>query len=791
MTAVPCVRRLAVCCGVVSVGLWIFAGAAPAANDAVFRESLDRLRTAQQAVARGQWAEAKAAYSAILQRQDIPAHHRWEAEESLREIARIEKGLPARDPAATRVTLPARPQAAVSFYVVPDGNDANPGTKEKPFASLERARDAIRGLKNSGGLPPGGVQVWLRGGSYPVKQTFALTTEDSGTEQSPIAYRAVAGETPVFRGGIRVSGFRPVSDAKILARLPQESRRKVFCADLKPLGVKSLKPLELGGFASARGFQTHPTAELFFDGRAMTLARWPNRGFVRVGDIVVHDKEPVWGIIAGSNTGRLRYESDRPARWLQEKDAWLYGYWFWAWADSYERIASIDPAKHEIALTPPFSKYGYRKGQPYYAVNLLAEIDEPGEWYLDRTECVLYFWPPSDPGQAVVELSLNDFPFLRAQKVSHLTLEGINWELGAGDALCLQDSDHCLMAGCTVRRCGGNGIEISGGTRNGILSCDIYSLGRGGVVLSGGDRKTLAPGRHFVENCDIFDLSRIDHTYTPAIIVSGVGNHVAHNRLHDILSSAIRLGGNDHVVEYNDVYRVVLESDDQGGVDMFGDPTFRGNVFRYNRWHHIGNWRHPNEGPDCGQAGIRLDDAICGVLIYGNVFYRASAGKSGFGGVQIHGGKDNILDNNLFVDCESAVSQQPWDQPRWTVYTGKSLESPEIDRRLYVAKYPALAGLTEHPNGNIVARSLVVQCRKFLRRESSFLALIDNWQTAVDPGFRNLAEGDFQLKATLPSAATIGWRPIPVHEMGLYVDAFRRKLPPKMNRQDGIGAASR
>jgi len=764
------------------------AGAASAAKDAVFRESLGRLRTAQQAVARGQWAEAKAAYAALLQRQDIPAHHRREAEECLREIARIEKGLPARDPAATRVALPGHPKAAVSFYVAPDGIDANPGTKEKPFHSLERARDAIRGLKQSGGLPADGIAVWLRGGKYPVNQTFELTAQDSGTEPSPIMYRAVAGETPVFCGGIRLAGFRPVSDASVLARLPEQSRGKVLCADLKPLGVKNVKPLELGGFAGGRGFKTHPTPELFFNGRAMPLVRWPNRGFVSIHDTVMHDSEPVHGLI-GSKTGRFQYEGDRPDRWRKEQDAWLYGYWFWGWADSYERIASIDPAKREIALAPPFSTYGYRKGQPYYAVNLLAEIDEPGEWYLDRTNCVLYFWPPSDPDRAVVELSVNDFPFLRTQEASHLALEGITWELGGGDAVCIGDGDHCLVAGCTIRRCGGNGIEIQGGTNHGILSCDIHSLGRGGVVVAGGDRKTLSPGRHFVENCDIFDLSRIDHTYTPAILVSGVGNHVAHNRLHDIPSSALRVGGNEHVVEYNDVYRVVLESDDQGGVDMFGDPTFRGNIYRYNYWHHIGNWRHPNEGPDCGQAGIRLDDAICGVLIYGNVFYRASAGKGGFGGVQIHGGKDNVLDNNLFFDCESAVSQQPWADPRWISYTSKSLESPEIDRRLYVAKYPELAGLTEHINQNIAARCLAVQCRKFLRRESSYLALIDNWQTAEDPGFRNLAQGDFQLKETLLSAAKIGWRPIPFDEIGLYVDAFRETRSPLPSGEGRVRAA--
>ena len=90
---------------------------------------------------------------------------------------------------------------------------------------------------------------------------------------------------------------------------------------------------------------------------------------------------------------------------------------------------------------------------------------------------------------------------------------------------------------------------------------------------------------------------------------------------------------------------------------MFYDPGYRGNVFRYNFWHHIGS------GLSCGQAGIRLDDIICGVLIYGNVFYRCSHG--GFGGVQMNGGRDNIVDNNLFVDCKYAVSFSPWPRERW------------------------------------------------------------------------------------------------------------------------------
>lgn len=765
-----------VAAGLIAVGILMFATAVMA-EDKTFGESITRLHAAQQAVAQKHFAEAKTAFSAILQRQDTPAHHRLEAEECLREIDRIEKGLPARDPTATRTALPKHLKPAIAFYVATNGNDANPGTQEKPFCSLERARDAVRDWKqkHSGRLPAGGVEIVLRGGEYSVTKTLELTAQDSGDEQSPVVYRAAAGEKPILRGGIRVTGFHPISDAAILARLPEESRGKVLCADLRSLGVKKLNPLVLGGFCSGRGFTTHPTQELFFDGKAMTLARWPNQGFATVRDIVVKDGEPSHGLV-GSKTGRFLYDGDRPSRWLKENDAWLYGYWFWGWADSYEAIASIDPQKREITLKPPFSTYGYRKGQTYCAVNVLAEIDMPGEWYLDRTSAVLYFWPPANVEQATVELSLNDFPFVKMQNTSHVAWEGLTWELGGSNAIVANNANHCLLAGCTIRRCAGDAVTIDG-TNNGVLSCNIDSFGRGGVMVSGGNRKTLAPGRNFIENCDISNLSRIDHTYTSAAVVSGVGNRIAHNRLHDIPSSAIRVGGNNHIVEFNDVFRVVLESDDQGGIDMWGDPTFRGNIFRYNSWRSIGNWQHPNEAPDCGQAGIRLDDAISGVLIYGNVFYRASAGKLGFGGIQIHGGKDNIVDNNLFVDCESAVSLSAWDDARWKQFVSKSLDAPEIDRKLYVEKYPTLAELAEHANRNTIARSLIVECRQFLRRDSKQLDLFENWETATDPGFRNLVKGDFHLQSPVPAATRIGWRPIPVEEIGLYRDAFRKELP--------------
>ncbi len=725
-------------------------------------------RLARTYYAERDWASAKAAYAALTKMKDVPPHLNWEARQRLGELARVEAGLPAVNPQSGRAQLPERPAPRVVLHVAPAGADSGSGTASAPFAGLERARDELRRLKASGKLT-GGAEIVIHGGEYPVHQTLRLQSQDSGSETAPIVYRAADGETPVFCGGIRLSGFQPVSDPSVLSRLPKEAHGKVVSADVKKHGIQDLKPLRLGGFASGSGFKTYPVIELFFDGKAMPLARWPNEGFVHVADVAAPDDHQIHGR-KGSKTGRLVYEGDRPSRWKEDKNAMLYGYWFWDWADSYEPVASIDPAKREITLATPYHRYGYRKDAPYYAVNLLSEIDVPGEWYLDRAAGVLYFYPPSDPGKAVVELSTLDSPMLELDKVSWVAFEGLTWDLGCVDAIHVRGGEGCLLAGCTVRRFGGNGILVDG-RRHGVLSCDVYSMGRGGLVVSGGDRKTLAPGGCFVENCDVHDLSRIDHTYTPAVLLSGVGNRIAHNCLHDINSSAIRLGGNDHVVEYNEVHHVVEESDDQGGVDMFGNATYRGNVFRYNYWHHIGNQQNPVEEPACGQAGIRLDDAISGQVIYGNIFCRCSAGKTGFGGVQIHGGKDNWVDNNIFVDCMAAVSFSPWNAERWKERTAKALDAHDVDRQLYLERYPDLARLDEEPNVNLLGRNLVFRCGEFLRRDRGYAQLFANLATDQDPGFAAAGDGDFRLPDT--TAVSLGLEPIPVEAIGLYPDRHR------------------
>lgn len=657
------------------------------------------------------------------------------------------------------------------FHVSRDGSDVAAGTYDQPFRTIERARDQIRALKNRDGLPPGGVEVHIHPGEYPVRQAFRLTADDSGTVDAPITYRAAGNEAPRFHGGVRLRGFKPVSDATTLERMPESTRNQVREADLAQAGVTQLLPFLLGGFSSGRGFRTHPAMELFINGEPMRLARWPNEGFVQTGEVPgpltlqAYDRRP------GSPTGRFRYEGDRPARWTGEPDAWLYGYWFWDWADSYEKIERVDLEQRELILAQPWHHYGYRKGQRYYAVNLLSELDAPGEWYLDRTRGRVMLYPASDLDQAAVEISLVASPLLELNEASHLRFQGLIWETGAADGVRVQGGESVVLEGCTVRKMAGNGVEIRGGRLHQVRSCDIHTLGRGGVVLIGGDRKTLSLGEHLVENCHIHHLSRIDHTYTPGVFVDGAGQRIRHNLIHHVASSAMRIEGNEHLIELNEAHRVVLESDDQGAVDMFGNPTYRGNVYRFNYWHHLGDWDRAGEQPHTQRAGIRLDDAICGVWVYGNIFQRCSTGKSHFGGVQVHGGKDNLIEANLFVDTAAAVSFSAWGEQRWRKFVEKALDHAAIDRALYLTRYPTLAQLAENHDVNVVRSNVALRTGSLFLRPPAGLVSRENRE---HPDRREMPEGpDGRLVWSQAEAEHLGVGHIPFARIGLYTDSWR------------------
>jgi hypothetical protein len=716
-----------------------------------FIRGLAMLGAAEAARADHNLAAAQATWDRLATDATLPQLYRDNARRHLEEAKRVQQGLSERDPASYHVPLPVLPAPAVVFYVAPAAAETADGSREHPFHTLEKARDAIRVLKKSRGgtLSKGGVEVRVTDGSYAVEQPLTLTAEDSGTAEAPIVYAADPGQMPIFRGGVRLTAWKPIQNAGVRDKLDPAVRDYVLEADLRAHGVAD--------WGDATALRHRP--ELFVNGEPQTLARWPNEGFVKTGDILGTETFKVWNTIEGCKDGKFRYVEDRPSRWLDEPDVRLYGYWFWDWFEEYQKVASIDADKRVFTLSPPYSNYGYRKDQRYYAVNVFRELDRPGEWYLDRRTGVIYWLPPEgiELSKAEIVLSAFDQPFVVMNEVEHVMFLGLALQEGRGDGIHIRGGADCLVAGCAMRQLGGDAVVIEGGQHHGIFGCTMNTLGCGGARVAGGDRRTLTPGRHFVENCTVFDISRLKRTYTPAVHLDGCGNRIAHNLFEKMPSSAMRIEGNDHLIELNVIRNVVQESDDQGGLDMFGNPLYRGVVIRWNRWSDI------RGGTQSGAAGVRLDDMISGVTVHGNIFERC--GAVAFGGVQIHGGKENLVDGNLLLDCYAGVSFSRWGPKRWLESIQGFLE--QASQNPYSSRYPALAGLKTDADVNILSRNFFTRCQNvFLRDggvEQTALNAVTDMAQAVS---RKSLSSDPQLKQML-------FEPIPLEEMGPYEHPWR------------------
>src|SRR6185295_2589289 len=129
----------------------------------------------------------------------------------------------------TLVLSAANSALAAEFYVATTGSDFNSGTRAKPFATLERARDEGRKLNQTGlgGGRTAAVTIWLRGGDYIRKSTLELTAADSGTPQAPIVWRSYEGETVRLLGGRKLIGWDTVKEPTVLARLTENARSHV------------------------------------------------------------------------------------------------------------------------------------------------------------------------------------------------------------------------------------------------------------------------------------------------------------------------------------------------------------------------------------------------------------------------------------------------------------------------------------------------------------------------------------------------------------------------------------
>ena len=661
--------------------------------------------------------------------------------------------------------------AGMELFVAPadkGGDDNNPGTKEKPLATLSAARDILRNIQKQKKIPPeGGAIVNLLPGDYYIDKTIDFEYGDNGRLNRRIIYRSLSGAEPArFIGGRSVTNFVLLEDADIQKRLPAATQGKIWTADLKALGLENFGQMRSRGFARS----TVPAhCELFYDGRPMTLAQWPNKGkFSHIaGYPEGTQKDGHGGELSPLENGYF-YEGDRPGKWLfsEGSDIWAHGYWAWDWANSYEKILSIDPEKKWIKTAGV--NYGFRKGQRVYYVNILEELDQPGEYYVDTAKGILYFYPPQDgkPDKEAFVSGLES-PFIRSKEASFLTFENITFTACRGEALHVEDGTSVIVKNCRFINIGSTALSISNGSGCMVINCDFAETGDSGVTLSGGNRQTLKPCGHIVQDCIFQKQGRWSRCYVPAISINGVGIQARHNLIFDHPHCAILYGGNDHTIEFNEIHHVALETGDVGAIYAGRDYTMRGNKIQFNYIHHTG-------GVGMGSMGIYNDDSLSGTYMYGNLFHKVQRA------VFMGGGRDFVVQNNVFVDCTPSIALDGRGldkSPVWynQVYVTLKERLKAVPRDVYEKRYPEIYNVEKYlsqtngvPPENILIKNNISFGGQWKNvgwhAKDEDVTWVDNF-VDQDPGFVDAEHGNFNLKADSPAFKT-GFKALPLDQIG-------------------------
>ena len=614
------------------------------------------------------------------------------------------------------------------LFVAPGGDDANPGSIEKPLATIRRAQQAARRL--AGNEP---VTVTLRAGTYYLAAPIVLTPDDSGTAEKPVVYRAHPGEKVKLSGGRR------------LVLSWEAHQGNVMKAAVDRAAVQKL------------AFD-----QLFINGRRQPMARLPN---------------------------------DQP-------DA-----------------------------------------------NVFEELDTSGEWFLDRRQAVLYYYPPpeTDLAGAVVEVAnLKELVVLEGtseRPVRHVRLEGFelvhaartvlephepllrgDWSICRLSAVRMHGTEDCAVRDCFFNQLGGGGVLFDGyNRRSEVTGSRFEKLGASGVSLVGSydavrsgaighgndwpeDRFDATPGPKTpnypaecrVYDCLVYDIGRTGKQAAGVLISMSESITVSHTTIFSVPQSGIAIndgcwGG--HVIEHNDVFDTATETDDLGPLSSWGRDRYwktahhgvkpwhdsddakgqklakaralldsrKTTVIRNNRFWHSGghSW------------GIDLDDGSTNYRIYQNLtlgcglrlregFLRRVENNVFFGSVNVHAcfdQKEDVFERNIVV--------VPAGQPVYKGVNAKPLDVAAWDNNLYWSADGAPATFVP---GSVDPRLPKAGAISFERWQAAGL---DEHSLLADPRFVNPAGLDFQVRPDSP-AVNLGFENFRMDQFGVITPKLKK-----------------
>jgi len=616
----------------------------------------------------------------------------------------------------------AAPGATLQLLVRAQAADAQPrcapemANRCRDDLSLPQAFDALGHIAAgragkvfagfAAGAPVAGVELQLGAGTFRLARELRLDAWPAAGAGSPGPLRiegAGAGATLVSGAvAIAPSAWKELAEGD--TRVPPSARAEVRVASLT--GVLP-QPWAAARRISGFGQAIVPAGlELLAGGRVQPMARWPNSGWAEAVPAAAAS-----GAEASPRSVFIR--NGHTAAWRDEPALAVAGYLSHDWAFERIPVDAVDAGTGELRLQAPGAQFGVRAGQRVRVENALSELDSPGEWYADAATQRLYFWPPTPAALADAEVTLAP-QLLNLDGVNDVTVQNLTLQGSTGTAVRIVNSRRVSLLDATVRNAGNLGVIVDGGQGVALRRVLLRDLGEGGVSVSGGDRRGLSPSGHVVEACRIEGFARLSRSYRPAIRIEGVGVQVLRNRIDDGPHSAIVFGGNDHRIEGNHISNVVTETNDAGAIYTGRDWTTRGTVIHNNLLQNI----YPRLPGAVSVMGVYLDDQASGTTVSGNVFANVSRA------VFIGGGRDNVIDHNLFVASSPAIFADnrgtTWQREQTLDPRGSlraNLRNMPVGSDAYRSRYPRLAELLDdepgRSKGNRATGNLFVASKEF------------------------------------------------------------------------------
>lgn len=543
----------------------------------------------------------------------------------------------------------------LGFYVAPNGNDQGNGSLNNPFKTIQRAQQAIRSYLSTNKAPSGGIAVWLRAGTYQLSDTLNFTSADSGTNaECPVVYTAYKGEeVHISANKIIDSVYIKKTDStwKYWNMVPASVRNDLYQVNL-------LDAVDIGGnriFTSnwdankSSLFQDNkPVFWMYQDNVPMTLARYP--------DIKDSDRYSAssWDTVLKANGTSFKPSNAKLDSWDASQEIYIHSPFSWMNNDFITRVSSVNSGFISLASNPgglgisdPNNGANPDNVRPYYAMNVVSELTQPGEYYFDGSNSTVYFL--AYPNNGNYSLSVTPYSYnyaLNINNAKNIEFRNIYFEGGDNAVINIEGCSGIILRNCTVRNGVGQGINVNG-TNITVDYCDIYNLGFAGVTLNGGNRQTLTKSGNTVSNSHIHNYAMFKMNGNAGVTMvsrQSCGHIIKNNVINYAPQQAIYMGGNEITIENNEIYDICRLTDDAGAIYGARDWSFRGIRILNNIIHDF----TPTVAgrPGAGAYGIYLDDCLSGVTVNGNIVYNGTSA-----GIMNNGGRDNKIENNVIVNC--------------------------------------------------------------------------------------------------------------------------------------------